>query len=491
MNAMSSRALFERFEARARARPGAPLLAIHGPGGAVLTAADLLRAAEDLAEPLSGAGPLEGRPVLVSAPGAALVAALLAVWKHGGAVVAADADLPAGELDALAAGFGPAAILTSLEAASTRLAVSGPRAGPRPPSELPEGCAVVRLTSGTTGRPRGIAVTAVQLLADTEHIVDGMQVTPDDTDVGAVPLSHAYGMDSLVMPMLLRGTPLLLVPGLLAATLADALSLERPLVFPGVPYLYDLLLRATGGPGPSLRPRGLRVCISAAAPLAPATAAAFRDRFGVPVRSFYGASEVGAIAYDASPDGDAAVSGDGCVGTALPGVTIDLRGDEKRVVVRGDAVACGYLGSAQADSEDPAAGRFEQGAFLTADTGAFVDRAGRSELRLTGRTASLVNVAGRKVSPREVETALCQVEGVRAAAVLAEPDGARGDALAAFVVADAGLTRERVIAGLRARLASHKLPRRILFVASIPATARGKRDDDALRHALDDQRQER
>src|SRR5262245_26404240 len=223
------------------------------------------------------------------------------------------------------------------------------------------------------------------------------------------------------MPLVLQGSPLLILRDLLPATLSSVLSLEEPCVFPGVPALFEMLSRL---PEQAMTPRGLRLCISAGAPLRPDTAVAFRSRFGLPVRSFYGASECGGITFDASQDGRVAEAGNGSVGLPLPGVEVRLSEEEGRVSVRSSAVAFGYLSGVEASGN----GEFSEGWFRTGDTGRF-DAHGR--LVLTGRLGALVNVAGRKVNPREVETALLAVPGVGDAVVLGVPDAARGEALVA------------------------------------------------------------
>ena len=72
------------------------------------------------------------------------------------------------------------------------------------------GAALLKLTSGSTGLPKAVLTTEVQLLADTEQIVSAMGITAADVQLAAIPLSHAYGFGNLVMPLLLQGTPIVL-----------------------------------------------------------------------------------------------------------------------------------------------------------------------------------------------------------------------------------------------------------------------------------------
>lgn len=484
--------LFAIFERHARASSGRTLARVCG-GGPVLTAGALLDHAATTARHLRNAGLRGGDlAVVAGASGTALVQAMLAVWSCDAVAIAADPQIAAPELEELERTFSPRLVIRLSEPGA--LAIGPARTGgarhggdarhsggarfgtPAAGGDLlalPASAAVIKLTSGSTGRPRGIAVTGGQLLADAHHLIEGMRIGPDDVNIASIPMSHSYGMDSLLMPLVIQGTALLIVPAPLPDLLTEALSIDQPAIFPGVPYLFEILSRPDG---PPVRVRGLKTCLSAGAPLRARTAAAFAGRLGLPVRSFYGTSETGGITYDASESGDAAAAGDGCVGTPLPGVDVVLEGEEGRVVVRGRNVTSGYVGPVE-DGDDSG---FGDGVFRTGDTGRF-DEHGR--LHLTGRIAGLINISWRKVNPREIERTLLAVDGVGDAAVLSVSDESRGESLVACVVrgSDDGVTREQVMTHLRRSLAPYKLPRRILFLSALPRTVRGKLDAEALR----------
>ncbi len=472
--------LFESFERVARRAPARPLV-LAPDARPSLTAGALLDRALATAKGLRVERVAPGGLVLIERlSGIPLLAGLLATWACDAVAMPAETGAAPAEVEALRRTFRPEAVLRpgpagALEAAACR-ADHAPDAGPD--VSPPAGAAYIKLTSGSTGRPRGVPATTAQLIADAGHIIEGMGVTPDLVNIAAISLSHSYGLASLVLPLVLQGSTLLLVPAAAGHPLARALSIEEPAFFPGVPVLYEMLARADA---PGIRPRGLRTCISAGAMLRPRTAAAFRQRTGVGVRAFYGTSETGGICFDDSPEGDAAERTEGCVGCPLPGVEVALEGEEGRVVVSSDAVADGYIGPGAEAGEDGEA--FLPGRFRTGDTGRFEDGGGRRTLRLTGRAGTLVNVSGRKVNPIEVERVLTSMPGVRDAAVLGVPDESRGEALVACLVADAAVGRDEVLAHLRTGLAAHKIPRRIIFMDELARTIRGKIDLEALRRA--------
>lgn len=429
------------------------------------------------------AGVPEGGIILLSARNLdSYLVAIATLWKFGLVPLLADADLSRSEIAGLVRIFRPAACLLDRAAdlpggrdEHPGEALAGlhawvpkrPRARTR--ADGPAGAAIVRLTSGTTGRPRGLMVTADQLLADAQNICTTMGITPEDTMVAAIPMGHAYGFVHVLMSLVLQGTRPLLLEHPLPALLRAALSQPGPLVFPGTPYLHELLLQ--GAPEDAFR--GLRLAFSAGAPLPEHLSRAFKERFGLPIRTFYGASECGGISYDRSDPG---ILPDGCVGMPLEGVGVTLRPEpgaaegQGRICVRSSAVVAGIY-------PDDDGGDLQPGLFMSSDLGR-IDEHGA--LHLTGRLDRMVNVAGRKVNPHEVERALLAIPGVRQAVVFGAPDRHRGQALCACIVATKGVTRETLLRGCRERLASFKIPRRIEFVPAIPLTTRGKTDRRAL-----------
>jgi acyl-CoA synthetase (AMP-forming)/AMP-acid ligase II len=335
-------------------------------------------------------------------------------------------------------------------------------------TEAAEGAAIMKVTSGSTGPSRTTVTTETQLLADARHIVTGMRIGRDDTQLAVIPLSHSYGFSSLVMPLLAQGTPFVLRESFIPSNVSADARDYGARVFPGVPFMFQRLLADPPAAG---WPPTLRKLISAGAPLPLETARAFVSSFGVKIRSFYGTSETGGIAYD---DGDESEVSDG-VGRPLPGVTVTLLAHANgpagagRVFVRSEAVSSGYTGGLHE--------AFRDGGYVTDDLGTFDER---GLLTLTGRVSTFVNVAGKKVEPSEVERVLRMLPGVSDAHVTAAPDALRGEQVVACLVADASLTVLTVRQFCTRRLASHKIPRTILFLDAIPRTSRGKVDRRTL-----------
>jgi long-chain acyl-CoA synthetase len=335
-------------------------------------------------------------------------------------------------------------------------------------SRLP-GTAVVKLTSGSTGEARGIATPAGALEADEEALYRTMGLAESDRYLAAIPLSHSYGLSSLAVPALRRGSPLVLPEdeGPFSTLLAAASCSAT--VFPTVPSYLDALAMQTA---PPRLPDSLRLIVSAGAPLAPDTAVRFRERFGRPVHVFYGASECGGICYDR--EGSAGERG--TVGTPVEGVTVRLREEPSTgpaggtIAVSSHAVAAGYVPGPNE--------RLANGTYVTGDIGAW--RGG--ELALLGRSGEAINVKGKKVNPREVESVLSRLDGVKEVVVVGlERPGGGSDVVRAVIACDRErVTYERVMDWCRSRLPAHKVPRSVLLLDTLPRTGRGKLDRTVL-----------
>jgi long-chain acyl-CoA synthetase len=470
--------IVERF---ARIRRDSPRRAlIHLPAAASLSAEDLWAAFTRQRARLEALG-LDADHLVISAAGnsPAAVPLWLACRSLGLALMPLDAGTPPAEIAGLAVRYGatvaigPAAGIASLgtplpfEPAAAAVALAGARPAPR----IYRGAAVLKVTSGSTGLPKATFTTEAQIVADTTHITTAMGIGPGDCQIAAIPLSHAYGIGNLVMPLLLQGTAIVLRETFIPQQLLADATTYGARVFPGVPFMFAHFAHHASA---MAWPHALQTLISAGAPLDPIMAAAFGRTFGVKIHSFYGASESGGISYDDSPD----IDEDATVGRALPGVTITLRGEDGappdggRVHVAGAAVSSGYAGPEPSDEG------FTDGGFLTGDLGRF-DARGR--LVLTGRASSFINVAGKKIQPEEVEQVLRAMRGVEDVRVLGMADAVRGQQVVACVVTrESGVTAPAIRQFCGARLAAHKIPRTIVWLEQIPLTERGKTDRPKL-----------
>ena len=300
--------------------------------------------------------------------------------------------------------------------------------GAIPKPELYSGAAALKLTSGSTGLPKATFTTERELILDTEHIVTAMGITSGHTQLAVIPLSHAYGLGSLLIPALVQGTAVVLRESFVPHAIVSDARDYGAAVLPGVPFMFEHLLTSLPA---GAWPDGLCTLISAGARLGGGTVRRFHEAFGVKIHSFYGTSETGGIAYDDSDD----VRAETTVGKPMPGVQVTLREEEGappdggRVHVAGEAVAARYAG------ERPSDGAFADGGFLTGDFGRFDER---GHLVLTGRASAFHQRRRAQGAAGRGGAGLRGMPGVADVRVLGAPDAARGQQIVACVVATGG-----------------------------------------------------
>jgi len=317
---------------------------------------------------------------------------------------------------------------------------------------------LLKLTSGTTAAPRAIRFRSDQLIADCVQICDTMGISDADVNFGVIPISHSYGFSNLLTPLLIRGVPIALSSDRLPRAILRNLQRSEATVFPGMPVFYQAFAEITDPPP---LPK-LRLCISAGAPLSAGVAKQFQEKFHLAVHSFYGSSECGGICYDREAD----LVEEGFVGSTMLGVhlePIEPNGTATQVRVRSEAVGDGYF-------PEPDSAKLTNGTFVPDDLLHQCD----SGWKIVGRTSDLINVAGKKVNPAEVEAELLTVPGVREAVVFGRKSSRRNQEVAACVVANPAVSENDVLKVCRQRLSGWQVPKRIFLLNELPVNERGK-----------------
>jgi long-chain acyl-CoA synthetase len=318
----------------------------------------------------------------------------------------------------------------------------------------PAPCIHLKITSATTGLPRTIAFTAEQLAADAENIMITMGLRPDWPNLGVISMAHSYGFSNLVLPLLLHGIPLILVPSPLPETVRRAAEGEPALTLAGVPALWRAWHEAAA------LTRNVRLAVSAGAPLPLSLEQAVFGAIGLKLHNFYGSSECGGIAYDATatPRAD-----DACVGAPMHNVQLALR-EDGCLQVRSRAVGQTYW----PDSADT----LGSGCFQTSDFAEIRD----GLVYYRGRFGDQINVAGRKVSPASIEIALATHPAVKECLVFGVPgdDANRTERIVACVVASIPVGAAKLKQFLLEKLPAWQVPRQWWFVDSLSPNQRGK-----------------
>jgi long-chain acyl-CoA synthetase len=467
-----------------------------GSVGRVLTYAQLWRAVRGAARGLQEHGVAPGVHVGFCLPNSsALIIGYYATWCAGGTVVpvnpaARDSEVTEQFMDArvgliVGAPGGPG------QAAAVRLGVpfigvqtlqameaSAPLA---PVACIPaQDVAVLLYTGGTTGVPKGAMLTHRNIVTNTLQFARWYAFEPGtEVALGVIPMFHSGGMSGVLNVPLSAGATLLVVPRFQAATVARAVTQYRVTRLFGVPTMFIALLNDAEGRHADYA--SLRACRTNAAPLPPTVKQTFDTLVGREVLiEGYGLTETSPLTH-ANPIHRAKP---GSIGIPLPDTDariVDLDtgqdvepGQAGELWLRGPQVMRGYWQRPEETARALHAGWLRTGDVAVMDAEGY--------FAIVDRHKDLINTAGFKVWPREVEEVLYAHPAVQLAAVVGLPDAYRGEMVAAFVVPRAGyqVHEDELLAFCRTRLSTYKIPRRLTFRTALPTSAAGK----VLRRAL-------
>ncbi|REK73516.1 AMP-dependent synthetase [Aeromicrobium endophyticum] len=351
----------------------------------------------------------------------------------------------------------------------------------------PDDTAIILYTSGTTGRPKGVELTAANLLDTTSSFLPVLALTEDDRFGTALPLFHVYGQAVVMNTVLVTGASLSVLSPFEPAAMLEMLRRDRLTAMAGVPTMWNAMLHAAADYGPSDFEH-LRLATSGGASLPVEVMRAFNERFDCAILEGYGLTEsTGAATFnDINREQKA-----GTVGPALPGSLIEVRdtmgdpveaGVVGEVFIKGPTIMKGYRNRPEATAED-----LRDGWLKTGDLG-MLDEDGY--LSIVDRAKDLIIRGGYNVYPREVEEVLYEHPDIVEVAVVGVPDDHFGEEVAAVVALrpDAELTGEQLRTWAKVQLSAYKVPRLYQFVEALPKGATGKIlkreiDRDAIRHA--------
>ncbi|OBK92135.1 AMP-dependent synthetase [Mycobacterium asiaticum] len=463
---------------------GLPDIAVHTLATDV-SGVDLATSAARLGELLADSGLRPGQVVAAMLPNDAItVAALFGTWRAGGVYTPLNPRAADEELTAQLRTLRPRAVITTPEltqrfSGSGLTLLTGADFGwsvtctGRHPTDLRQydsDVALLQFTSGTTGAPKPVPLrhgTVLDLIDRLLEKLRGARPLPDHERrppmPNLVPLSLSLWAGIYQVLFAFRaGSGVVLMERFAATDFAAMVKRYRlrSTVLP--PAALTMVLH--DDEVTDLSP--LKIVRSITAPLSPAHARRFRDKFGVTVLNSYGQTELGGevvgwSAADAREWGEIKL---GSVGRPLPGIDVTVADDE--VLVRTPTTAARQIDPGFLDRLT------DDGWFHTGDLGWFDDD---GFLWLDGRVSDMINRGGLKVFPGAVEDVLAGANGVREAAVVGVPDERLGEVPWAFVVRnDPGLTESELVAWCRERLTPYRVPVRIVFVDRLPRNDVGK-----------------
>jgi fatty-acyl-CoA synthase len=345
----------------------------------------------------------------------------------------------------------------------------------------------IQFTSGTTGTPKGAALTHFNIVNNGFFVGEGLRLTADDSVCIPVPLYHCFGMVLGVLAAMTHGAASVLSgEGFEPLAVLETVARERCTALHGVPTMFIAELEH-----PRFREfdlSSLRTGIMAGSPCPIAVMRRVIAEMHMPeVTICYGMTETSPVSFQSRPD-DPLERRVGTVGRVHPHVQVKIidtdghvvpRGLAGELLTRGYSVMRGYWDDAERtrDSIDPG------GWMHTGDLGV-IDEQGYCNI--VGRVKDMIIRGGENVAPREVEEFLFRHPAVLDAAVVGVPDHKYGEAVCACVRLREGMTatEDEIREFCRGQIAHYKVPRYVRFVDSFPLTISGKVQKYLMRERL-------
>lgn len=355
--------------------------------------------------------------------------------------------------------------------------------GPRRPPTLGDTPALLLYTSGTSGKPKGVILTAQNLFATGLNFGVLGEVTPDSVFLCDSPMFHVIGMVTTIQSPFLRGATVLLSSSFDAATTNRRLADDtlRVTHYFCVPQMAEALRHAENFEPHKWR---LTALFTGGAPNPPTNIRWWLSQ-GVKMADGYGMTENGTV-LGMPLDAELIAAKAGSVGFAGPATWVRIVDGEDRdvgenvpgeILVYGPNVTPGYW-----NRPDEHARNFTADGWLR--TGDIARRDADGFVFIVDRRKDMFISGGENVYPIEIEAILVEHEAVLDAAVIGVPDERWGEVGRAFVVLKPGFepSPEDLAAHCQARLARYKLPKEFRLVESLPRTASGKVQKNSLRH---------
>lgn len=361
------------------------------------------------------------------------------------------------------------------------------RAASRPEREtgplVPQVASLI-YTSGTTGAPKGVMVPHRGLLHFARVSAGSRALRQEDIAFAALPLSHIFGLATVLMATLYAGASLYLRPQFKAGDVFAALKDPGISILQGVPTMFTRMLEAAPDRDSLQAPR-LRYVYTGGAPLDPTLKRQAEAYFGQPMHHGYGITEYAGSLFITRQD---APREDTSAGYAVEGLELHIGpldqpalppGERGDIHVRGPGVMLGYYRNPEQTSQAILPG----GWLATGDIG-YVDPDGA--LFIVGRSKDLIIRSGFNVYPIEVEAVINAFPGVRQSAVVGRTMPDRNEEVIAFIECLPGQTVDvdALRQHLRSQLAPYKQPAQIHLIDTIPTTISGKIQKQPLKARL-------
>jgi long-chain acyl-CoA synthetase len=335
----------------------------------------------------------------------------------------------------------------------------------------PDDLAVILYTAGTTGQPKGVALSHANLLSNARSAASLYELDRAEWSLAVLPLSHSYGL-TLMNAGNILGTRAVLLRWFNPELVLDTIQRHRVQQMAGVPTMFVYLLNFSDAD--RFDTSSMKLWGSGAAPLPVEIVEPFETRFGGRLLEGYGLTEAAPVVSAHRFSGERRL---GSVGQPIPGVDVAICDDDDHrlaagevgeVCVSGPNVMLGYYRMPEETARTIRGGWLHTGDMGRVDADGF--------LYIVERKKDLIIRGGFNIYPREVEDVLYAHAAVAETAVVGVPDPLMGEDVLAFVVTKAGAatTAEALIAFCQDRLAKYKCPKHVRFVDTLPKSPIGK-----------------
>lgn len=335
--------------------------------------------------------------------------------------------------------------------------------------------ALLQYTGGTTGPPKGVMLTHLNLVANVEMCRAWLHQAEEGKEVvlGVLPFFHVYGMTTVMNLGIMIGAKMILVPKFDPSELLKTIHKLRPTLFPGAPTIYVGLLNHRKFKKYDLS--SIEACISGSAPLPIELQQQFERATGGSLVEGYGLTETSPVTHANFLWGKRV---NGSIGVPWPDTdakVVDMNtgedipiGEVGEIVIKGPQVMKGYW-----NNEEETKHVLRDGWIYTDDLG-YMDEDGF--FYIVDRKDDMIIAGGYNIYPREIEEVLYEHEAVLEVVVAGIPDPYRGETVKAYIVLKEGydVTEETLNKFCREYLAAYKAPKLYEFLDELPKTAVGK-----------------
>lgn len=335
-----------------------------------------------------------------------------------------------------------------------------------------EDYAQIIYTSGTTGLPKGVTLSHKNLLANTESIVQYLDLKPDDRVMAILPFYYSYGNSLLLTHIYCGGSLVIDNRFVYPNVILEIMAQERVTGFSGVPSTFAILMHKSNIY--NYRFEHLRYITQAGGPMTPALTQKILEAMPhIRIFIMYGQTEASARLSYLEPE--KLLEKIGSIGKGIPGVTLEVKNDKGKlckpgevgeIIARGDNIMEGYWNQPEGTKEV-----LKQDGLHTGDL-ARVDEEGY--LYIVSRMSDMIKSGAHRISPKEIEEVFAEFPGLVETAVIGVPDEILGEAIVAYIAPKEKIDERELRKHLRINLAPFKIPREIIELEALPKTPSGK-----------------